>query len=69
MQTKRGLCRQRRRVAGEVSALMTIYGYASEEDLEKSVDMESLKEDLMRKKVVAFLKENGNIHETAVDAE
>ena len=56
-------------VAGEVSALMTIYGYASEEDLEKSVDMESLKEDLMRKKVVAFLKENGNIHETAVDAE
>ena len=52
-------------VAGEVSALMTIYGYASQEELEKSVDLESLKEDLMRKKVVAFLKENGNIQETA----
>ena len=66
---KEGLVPTDEEVAGEVSALMTIYGYASEEDLEKSVDMESLKEDLMRKKVVAFLKENGNIHETAVDAE
>ena len=56
-------------VAGEISALMTIYGYASEEELKKSVDMESLKEDLMRKKVVAFLKENGNIHETAADVD
>ena len=47
----------------EASALMTLYGYASREELEKSVDMQSLEEDLMRKKVAAFLKENGNIHE------
>lgn len=62
---KEGLVPTEEEVAGEVSALMTIYGYASEEELQKSVDMESLKEDLMRKKVVAFLKENGNIQETA----
>lgn len=63
---KEGLVPTEEEVAGEISALMTIYGYASEEELQKSVDLESLKEDLMRKKVVAFLKENGNIHETAV---
>lgn len=51
-------------VAEEISALMTVYGYASEEELKKSVDVESLKEDLMRKNVVAFLKENGNIQGT-----
>lgn len=62
---KEGLMPTEDEVAGEVSALMTIYGYASQEELEKSVDLESLKEDLMRKKVVAFLKENGNIQETA----
>ncbi len=63
---KEGLVPTEEEVAGEISALMTIYGYTSEEELKKSVDVESLKEDLMRKKVVAFLKENGNIHETAV---
>lgn len=62
---KEGLVPTEEEVSGEVSALMTIYGYASEEELKKSVDMESLREDLMRKKVVAFLKENGNIQETA----
>lgn len=66
---KEGLVPTEEEVAGEISALMTIYGYASEEELKKSVDMESLKEDLMRKKVVAFLKENGNIHETAADVD
>lgn len=60
---KEGLMPTQEEIAGEISALMTIYGYASEEELEKSVDLESLKEDLMRKKVVAFLKENGNVHE------
>lgn len=58
---KEGLSPTDEEVSGEISALMTIYGYASEEELEKSVDVESIKEDLMRKKVVAFLKENGNI--------
>ncbi len=66
---KEGLVPTEEEVAGEISALMTIYGYTSEEELKKSVDMESLKEDLMRKKVVAFLKENGNILETAADVD
>lgn len=65
---KEGLAPTEEEVSGEISALMTIYGYASEEELKKSVDLESLKEDLMRKKVVAFLRENGNIHENAADA-
>ncbi|MDE6600903.1 MAG: trigger factor [Lachnospiraceae bacterium] len=60
-----GLAPTEEELSGEISALMTIYGYASEEELKKSVDVESLREDLMRKKVLAFLKENGNIQETA----
>lgn len=66
---KEGLMPTEEEISGEMSALMTIYGYASEEELQKSVDVESLREDLMRKKVVAFLKENGNIQatETIVD--
>lgn len=66
---REGLVPTEDEVSGEISALMTIYGYASEEELKKSVDVESLREDLMRKNVVAFLKENGNIHETAAAAE
>lgn len=66
---KEGLAPTEEEVAEEISALMTLYGYASKEELEKSVDMESVKEDLMRKKVVAFLKENGKIQETAAAAE
>lgn len=60
---KEGLMPTEEEIAKETSALMTIYGYTSEEELKKSVDLESLEEDLMRKKVVAFLKDNGNIHE------
>lgn len=62
---REGLAPTEEEISEEISALMTIYGYSSEEELEKSVDMESFKEDLMRKKVVAFLMENGNIQETA----
>lgn len=47
--------------AEEISEIMTIYGYASEEELKENVDEEALKEDIMRENVVAFLKENGNI--------
>ncbi len=60
---REGLAPTKEEIAEETSALMTLYGYASEEELKRSVDMESLEEDLMRKKVVAFLKENGSIHE------
>lgn len=66
---KEGLAPTEEEIDRETAALMLNYGYASEEDLEKSIDMESLKEDLMRKKVVAFLIANGNIQETAVSAE
>lgn len=64
-----GLVPTEEEISEEVSAFMTIYGYSSEEELEKSVDMESFKEDLMRKKVVAFLMENANIQETAAAVE
>lgn len=64
-----GLAPTQEEISEEISALMTIYGYASEEELEKSVDMESFKEDLMRKKVVAFLTENANIQETATSVD
>lgn len=66
---KEGLMPTDEEVSEEISSLMTIYGYASEEELEKSVDLESLREDMMRKKVVAFLIENGNIQEKAADAD
>ena len=62
---REGLAPTQDEISEEISALMTIYGYSSEEELAKSVDMESFKEDLMRKKVVAFLTENANIQETA----
>lgn len=60
-----GLAPTEEEIAEETAALMTIYGYSSEEELKKSVDMESIQEDLMRKKVVAFLIENGNIQATS----
>ena len=60
---REGLAPTEEEIAGEISALMEVYGYASEEELRKSVDMEAFREDMMRKKVVAFLIENGNIHE------
>lgn len=66
---KEGLMPTDEEVSEEISSLMTIYGYASEEELEKSVDLESLREDMMRKKVVAFLIENGNIQEKTADAD
>lgn len=62
---REGLAPTEEEISEEISALMTVYGYTSQEELEKSVDMESFREDLMRKKVVAFLIENGNIQETA----
>ena len=56
-------------IAEEVSAIMMVYGYDSEEELKENMDEESIKEDMMRKKVVAFLKENGNIQGTSPAAE
>lgn len=61
---KEGLAPTQEEISGETSELMTLYGYATEKDLKKSMDMESIKENLMRKKVVAFLKENANVQTT-----
>lgn len=60
-----GLSPTEEEIAEETDAIMTFYNYSSEEELEKSVDMKAIREDLMRKKVVAFLIENGNIQTTA----
>lgn len=63
---KEGLAPTKEEISEEMSAMMTLYGYASEEELKNSVDLEAVEEDVMRKKVVAFLKENGNIQATIV---
>lgn len=63
---REGLAPTKEEIAEEMSAMMTLYGYASEEELKKSVDVEAVEEDLMREKVMAFLKENGNIQATTV---
>lgn len=61
---KEGLTLTKEEIAAETSELMTTYGYASEEELKKSMDLTAMEENLMREKVVAFLKENGNIQAT-----
>lgn len=45
----------------EISSRVEAYNYESEEEYKKSTDLEMLSEQLMRKNVMAFLKENGNI--------
>lgn len=64
-----GLAPTEEEIAEETAAIMTFYNYSSEEELQKSVDMEAIGEDLMRKKVVAFLIENANIQATSTIAD
>ena len=59
-----GLTPTEEEVQQEIDAMVEIYGYASEEELLKEERRENISEDLMRKKVVAFLMENGNIQNT-----
>lgn len=61
---KEGLAPTKEEISEELSAMMTLYGYNSVEELKKNVDVEGVEEDVMRKKVVSFLKENGNIQAT-----
>ncbi|MDE7178759.1 MAG: trigger factor [Lachnospiraceae bacterium] len=63
---REGLTPTKEEISEEITAMMTLYGYTSEEELKKNVDVEAVEEDLMRKKVVLFLKENGNIQATTV---
>ncbi len=48
-------------VQEEISSRVEAYNYASEEEYRKSTDLEMLKEQLMKKNVIEFLKENGTI--------
>ena len=45
----------------EISSRVEAYNYKSEEEYKKNTDLELLREQLMRKNVMSFLKENGNI--------
>lgn len=45
----------------EINAGVEIYGYESEAAFRENNDMEALKEELMRRNVMEFLKENGHI--------
>ena len=38
-----------------------VYGYESEEKFKESTDMEMLREQVMRRNVMDYLKENGKI--------
>lgn len=40
---------------------MEVYGYESEEKFRESTDMEMLREQVMRRNVMDYLKENGKI--------
>lgn len=50
----------------EISSRVEAYNYESEEEYRKSTDLEMLREQLMKKNVMEFLKENGNIETTSV---
>ena len=49
----------------EIESRVEIYGYESEEAYRESTDVEMIREWLMRKNVMEFLKENGNIMMTS----
>ena len=50
----------------EIGSIVEVYGYESEEAFRENTDMEMFKEQLMRRNVMDFLKENGTILKTTV---
>lgn len=50
----------------EIGSIVEVYGYESEEAFKENTDMEMFKEQLMRRNVMDFLKENGTILKTTV---
>lgn len=66
---REGIAPTKEEIKAEISEMMTTYGYGSEEELKKNVDVMALEENLMRKKVAAFLRENGNIQATTAIAD
>lgn len=51
----------------EINSRVEAYNYESEEAYKESTDLEMLREQLMKKNVMDFLKENGNIETITVD--
>lgn len=64
-----GLTPTEEEVQQEIDTMVTVYGYASEEELLEQESREGIGEDLMRKNVVAFLMENGNIQQIDTNAD
>lgn len=64
-----GLMPTEEEVQQEIDSMVAVYGFASEEELLQQESRENISEDLMRKNVVAFLMENGNLQETGTDAD
>lgn len=64
-----GLTPTEEEVQKEIDTMVQIYGYTSEAELLQQENRENISEDLMRKNVVAFLMENGNIQQTGTNAE
>lgn len=56
-----GLSPTEEQIQEEISSRVEVYGYESEEAFRESTDLELLREQLMRRNVMEFLKENGNI--------
>lgn len=50
----------------EIGSIVEVYGYESEKAFRENTDMEMFKEQLMRRNVMDFLKENGTILKTTV---
>lgn len=62
-----GLNPTEEQIQEEVSSRVEAYNYESEEEYRKSTDLEMLREQLMKKNVMEFLKENGNIETTTAE--
>lgn len=62
-----GLNPTQEQIQEEINSRVEAYNYESEEAYRESTDLEMLKEQLMKKNVMEFLKENGNIETTAAE--
>ena len=56
-----GLNPTEEQIQEEVDSRVEVYGYESEEKFKESTDMEMLREQVMRRNVMDYLKENGKI--------
>lgn len=56
-----GLNPTEEQIQEEINSRVEVYGYESEEKFRESMDMEMLREQVMRRNVMDYLKENGKI--------